>query len=976
MRHKLGVLLAIAFAGLGQPGGAFGQANQPASASVIALPYPYELGSTFEVTKVDPGGTAQIVAVGPSPESWWAKAGLIRPRGAERPEPSLTEGDYLMLVRRLVDSGEPRLFRVGVRVVGAKESTVQLGKTGAAKVRTGDRCSMIRPQNVTAAQLRALPQVIPFTAETEKNMSRTATLQARTLANLSRIGLALYEFQEAHSFWPPAFLVGPDGKPWHSWRVLLLPYLGHRDLFDRYDFSQPWDSAKNLWLLDRMPAVFHDPIYGEELGHFTHYAALVGGGAGSKFAGSSWPLRTGAPVSAMRMKDVTILPLGRLSEGDVSKRPNRDLSIRTLPILKFERTNTPFIHAQWDTNRTYNTIVVAAVSPERKIPWTKPEDITVGPEFPLRLGQPGGIAAPYPFGNAATIHRAAPVLFADGASSALLDTIDPSTLYALLTLESSDFIDWRKVPEARFAIYSSPHSPKLLIDCERGRATITEPTLIEAGAPPRASRLTPRPEPKQSRPRAPSAIELPYPYELGWTYEVTKVDPGGTAQIVAVGPSPESEWARAEAPAVSQALFWPPKDIVPEPSVLGGPCLMLVKPLVGGGEPRLFRVEVNVVGVMESTVRLGKAGAAKVQVGDRCSLIRPLALTPGQVLELKHRFGLAASPDIWIRAFGRSEPTLTQDELRAFPQVIPITAARKEKPKARESLQQARTLSNLSAIGRAMKRFDEIHHFSPPAFLVGPDGKPWHSWRVLLLPYLGHRDLFDRYDFSQPWDSAKNLRLLDKMPAAFHDPIYGEELGHFTHYAALVGDGPGLRLTGSRPTLQAAFSPAGLSMNDATIEPLLRLSELDVSTGPNGELSVSPPWFLRFSDWQPPKGSISISDFTDGISTTIVVAAVSPDRKIPWTKPEDIAVGPEFPLQLGQPGGIAAPYSTGRAPNLHRAAPVLFADGTSSAISSTPSIRRPSAPSSPGPAARASTDCRWSLWPASPPTARLLSPSS
>ena len=23
-------------------------------------------------------------------------------------------------------------------------------------------------------------------------------------------------------------------------------------------------------------------------------------------------------------------------------------------------------------------------------------------------------------------------------------------------------------------------------------------------------------------------IELPYPYELGWTYEVTKVDPGGT----------------------------------------------------------------------------------------------------------------------------------------------------------------------------------------------------------------------------------------------------------------------------------------------------------------------------------------------------------------------------------------------------------------------------------------------------------------
>ena len=79
----------------------------------------------------------------------------------------------------------------------------------------------------------------------------------------------------------------------------------------------------------------------------------------------------------------------------------------------------------------------------------------------------------------------------------------------------------------------------------------------------------------------------------------------------------------------------------------------------------------------------------------------------------------------------------------------------------------------------------------PLAVLVGPDGKPWHSWRVLLLPYLGYRDMFDQYDLSQPWDSTKNLRLLDKMPPVYHDPIYGDHIGPFTHYAALVGDGPG-----------------------------------------------------------------------------------------------------------------------------------------------------------------------------------------
>ena len=418
------------------------------------------------------------------------------------------------------------------------------------------------------------------------------------------------------------------------------------------------------------------------------------------------------------------------------------------------------------------------------------------------------------------------------------------------------------------------------------------------------------------RPKAPFVIELPYPYELGWTYEVTKVDPGGTAQIVAVGPSPESEWDKAE----QGAAWWglrQGKAVVREPWVFGGPCLMLVKPLVDGGEPGLFRVEVHVVGVMEWTVELGEAGAAKVRPGDHCSLIQPLALT-WDALRFHGRNRRS------LQTFGRSEPELTRDELRAFPQVIPIVPATKEKPKAPESLQQARTLANLSAIGRAIHLWNGL-----PTFLVGPDGKPWHSWRVLLLPCLGHRDLFDEYDFSQPWDSAKNLRLLDKMPAVYHDPIYGNDLGHFTHYAALVGGGPGPNLAGATPTtgrIQTAFSPAGLPMKGATIWPLQRLTYSDVTKEADGELQVPPPRILN--DLIPRPGMAHMG-------SRIMVAAVSPDRKIPWTKPEDITVGPEFPFQLGQPGGIAAPYTSGKAPHLHRAAPVLFEDGKSSAIVDT-----------------------------------------
>ncbi len=442
MRNKLGILFAFAFVAMGWPGNAFGQASQPAPRPTIAIYYPSDArGSTYEVTKVDPSGTAQVVEVGPLPESQQAMmVRLHRLPKAERPEPPLTAGCYLMLVQPLVDGDKPRLFRVEVSGKGAKEWTVQLGKAGAAKLLTGDRCSLILPHGVTPAQLRALPEVIPFTAESEKSMSRTAPLQVRTLANLNRIGVALRQFADAHEFWPPAFLVGPDGKPTHSWRVLLLPYLGHRDLFEQYDFSQPWDSAKNLRLLDKMPAVFHDPIYGEKLGPFTHYAALVG---------SSWLVHTAFSVSgATIMKNATILPLERLSERDASTGPNGEQSIRTTRILKFEPSDTGLIDfLRWCTNHTPNTIVVAAVSPERKIPWTKPEDITFGPGFPFQLGKLGGIAAPYSFGRAPIIHRAAPVLFRNGMSTAIPDTIDPPTLHALLTPAGWETIRGSRVPK-------------------------------------------------------------------------------------------------------------------------------------------------------------------------------------------------------------------------------------------------------------------------------------------------------------------------------------------------------------------------------------------------------------------------------------------------------------------------------------------------------------------------------------------------
>ena len=57
-----------------------------------------------------------------------------------------------------------------------------------------------------------------------------------------------------------------------------------------------------------------------------------------------------------------------------------------------------------------------------------------------------------------------------------------------------------------------------------------------------------------------------------------------------------------------------------------------------------------------------------------------------------------------------------------------------------------------------------------PAFIAGKDGTPWHSWRVLILPYLQHKSLYERYDFNEPWNGPNNRKLLDQMPSVYACP--------------------------------------------------------------------------------------------------------------------------------------------------------------------------------------------------------------
>jgi Protein of unknown function (DUF1559) len=63
--------------------------------------------------------------------------------------------------------------------------------------------------------------------------------------NLHNIAIALQNYHADYGSFPPAYIADANGKPMHSWRVLILPYLEENAIYQQYDFNEPWDGPNN-----------------------------------------------------------------------------------------------------------------------------------------------------------------------------------------------------------------------------------------------------------------------------------------------------------------------------------------------------------------------------------------------------------------------------------------------------------------------------------------------------------------------------------------------------------------------------------------------------------------------------------------------------------------------------------------------------------------------------------------------------------
>lgn len=75
--------------------------------------------------------------------------------------------------------------------------------------------------------------------------TREASRSSYCTNHLKQFGLALHNYELAYGALPPAYTVDANGKPLHSWRTLILPYVEATTVYDSIDLAKPWNDPAN-----------------------------------------------------------------------------------------------------------------------------------------------------------------------------------------------------------------------------------------------------------------------------------------------------------------------------------------------------------------------------------------------------------------------------------------------------------------------------------------------------------------------------------------------------------------------------------------------------------------------------------------------------------------------------------------------------------------------------------------------------------
>ncbi|WP_339729318.1 DUF1559 domain-containing protein [uncultured Gimesia sp.] len=89
--------------------------------------------------------------------------------------------------------------------------------------------------------------------------ARNAARYSQSKNNMKLIGLALYNYHDSYSMFPPGGTTTTEGKPYHSWQASILPFIDQAPLYNEIDFDKPWDDPVNQFVFQQIIPPYLNP---------------------------------------------------------------------------------------------------------------------------------------------------------------------------------------------------------------------------------------------------------------------------------------------------------------------------------------------------------------------------------------------------------------------------------------------------------------------------------------------------------------------------------------------------------------------------------------------------------------------------------------------------------------------------------------------------------------------------------------------
>ena len=186
--------------------------------------------------------------------------------------------------------------------------------------------------------------------------------------NLKQIGMGVRAYCDEQGCYPLPCTRDKAGRPMHSWRLLILPYLINEH--SNYDLNEPWDSPSNRNALARYQHAYCCPTAQSwpPYSGTTNYVAIVGRRAAGRHMDASQK-----DLDSQQQKAETFL-IVETANSEIQWKEPKDIYVDDLPALRSLIDNSP--HRRNNGYYSRETPAMNAVLIDRDMMFMLPCDST------------------------------------------------------------------------------------------------------------------------------------------------------------------------------------------------------------------------------------------------------------------------------------------------------------------------------------------------------------------------------------------------------------------------------------------------------------------------------------------------------------------------------------------------------------------------------------------------------------------------